>query len=138
MVSSDVSPTPPPRAWFVEAGVEAGFVEAPTAVQAVEVMGHLIRADLQLDVHAAGVRLVDVDQVHLPRRTVGTIVATLRQVAGWIQDPDATMLRETAETLERWDWTEEWDALCCPMCEEVKCDEDCPLAEVRSRAARPR
>ena len=36
---------------------------------------------------------------------------------------------ESAETLTRnWDMAPGW---CCPFCEEVTCDGDCPLARVR-------
>jgi hypothetical protein len=56
------------------------------------------------------------------RQTQATIVNTLREV-GWLHPT----LYEIADEVERW---EPGDA-CCPLCEEMTCDEGCPMAEAR-------
>lgn len=67
-----------------------------------------------------------------------TIAATLRFLAsGWIRnadDPssedDRRWLRETADQIEH---TTPEDWWCCPLCEETRCDEGCPLAPLRAK-----
>ncbi len=58
---------------------------------------------------------------------VETVVRTLRQVAGWMP-MSLEELHETADSVERLGA----DPLCCPMCEEIECDDDCPLARIRA------
>jgi hypothetical protein len=130
----------PQQVWYVQAGFASAIVEALTAVDAMAalVSGDLTRSDLTLDPYRIEARKVDGEHVHLPGRTVATIVATLRQVVGWVGLDQADMLREVAQTLEAIDWTEAWETLCCPMCQEITCDDGCPLAGVRSWAARAR
>jgi len=58
------------------------------------------------------------------------VAATLRQVAGWglVWEHDGQPARDDlcdiAMQVERM----EPGDMCCPVCEEVTCDEDCPLA----------
>lgn len=61
---------------------------------------------------------------------IGTVVRTLRQVAEWMP-MSAEELQETADVVERWSVGD----LCCPMCEEVECDDGCPLAEIRAEGS---
>jgi hypothetical protein len=56
---------------------------------------------------------------------VSTIAATLRVAAEWPGDYQGEML-ETANLVET-----NFDDVCCPLCEEVRCDEGCPLEQVR-------
>lgn len=72
------------------------------------------------------------DQQALVRATVS---ATLRTVAEWglafqstPDRPARDELRDIAEQVDRL----ERDEACCPVCEEVTCDEDCPLAGIRT------
>lgn len=56
------------------------------------------------------------------------IVETLRSV-GWVgvNDGDPWMY-ETADVIEQGS-PEDWD--CCPLCEEVTCDDGCPVKPIR-------
>jgi hypothetical protein len=63
---------------------------------------------------------------------VATVIATLRYAAEWLNDDDRNLLSETADQVAAEDPRE---ALCCPVCEEVECDEGCPLAGVRRAVA---
>lgn len=74
----------------------------------------------------------DAVQVHAVARTLRWVATGLRddredhpRLWAWWED-----LSQLAEVLERGGVA----ALegCCPACQEVGCDEDCPLAEVRS------
>lgn len=60
-----------------------------------------------------------------------TVAATLRQVATWIgvHDNDEAALYDMAAEVDAFD-----DEACCPCCQEVTCDEGCPLAPVRRHA----
>jgi hypothetical protein len=59
--------------------------------------------------------------------TVVTVTATLRMLAGYVPlGPDE--LSSLADDVER-----DWDGVCCPVCEEVTCDEGCPLEDVRAK-----
>ena len=61
---------------------------------------------------------------------VKTTAATIRYLAGWFDTgPGLPDLLETARLVET---TDEND-ICCPVCQEVVCDEHCPLATVRAR-----
>ena len=55
--------------------------------------------------------------------------------SGWLEsDDDRAYCVEVADRLARWrprDFTD----LCCPMCEEVDCDGDCPFRPVRIGAS---
>lgn len=63
-------------------------------------------------------------------RDVAVVMATLRQLAGWCDDDRSpAALAELATVLETEDWA---DCPCCPMCQEVDCDDGCPLAYVRA------
>lgn len=63
------------------------------------------------------------------------IVQTLRFLAGgWIRDDaghdNQQWLTDVADQIERDPDPANWD--CCPICEEVTCDNGCPLSEVRA------
>jgi hypothetical protein len=57
------------------------------------------------------------------------VVYTLRTVAEWCPTSPKE-LREVAEAVDSMVIEE---GLCCPVCQEVDCDEGCPLATVRSQ-----
>lgn len=68
------------------------------------------------------------------------IAHTLRQVAGWgssiiigseLDKLDTDELYRLADEVEHGDPADWW---CCPLCEEVTCDDDCPLVDIRSSA----
>jgi hypothetical protein len=61
---------------------------------------------------------------------VATVAATLRTAAEWFSGDDRDTLREVADQVER-----DWDDI-CPVCEEVDCDEGCPLEDLRGAVAR--
>lgn len=74
--------------------------------------------------------------------TIATVAATMRQVANWglafdngpacdDNGPACDELRSIADQVEL---LSSGDDMCCPMCEETACDEDCPLAAVRAHA----
>ena len=56
---------------------------------------------------------------------VQAVAATLRKVAEW-GEIGRDELYDIARAVEALD-----DDFCCPLCEEVDCDEDCPLAQLR-------
>ena len=62
--------------------------------------------------------------------TEQTITRTLRTVSEWLtNEGDKIMLLEVAANVESstdMSWV-------CPVCEEIVCDDGCPLEEVRSR-----
>lgn len=60
---------------------------------------------------------------------VQVVAETLRFLAdGWVRDEDdQRWLRDVAEQIER-----ELTPDCCPLCEEIVCDDHCPLAPVRA------
>lgn len=64
---------------------------------------------------------------------ISAVAATLRQVAEWglsfDNGPARAELLEVAGQVER---LAESDGLCCPLCEEVECDDDCPLSAIRA------
>ncbi|GAA0528671.1 hypothetical protein GCM10010172_06590 [Paractinoplanes ferrugineus] len=64
---------------------------------------------------------------------LNTVAATLRQLAGWglafDNGPASGELIQIAQQVEGLTAAQD---MCCPMCEEVDCDEDCPLAPVRA------
>lgn len=64
--------------------------------------------------------------------TAATVAATLRTIAGWFDAEQRQQLRDVAEDVEL-------DPLgaCCPLCQEVTCDEGCPLQSVREAATPP-
>lgn len=53
--------------------------------------------------------------------------ATLRHIAPWIGSATPETLYGIAEGVD----VLEADDLCCPVCEEVDCDESCPLVAYR-------
>jgi hypothetical protein len=56
---------------------------------------------------------------------------TLLQVACWVEsDADREDLRDMADQVGL--YADVAKSECCPMCEEVRCDEGCPLAGVRA------
>jgi hypothetical protein len=67
--------------------------------------------------------------------TIATVAATMRQVADWglafDNGPARDELRSIADQVEL---LNSGDDMCCPMCEEATCDEDCPLAAVRAHS----
>ena len=59
---------------------------------------------------------------------------TLRTAAFWLEsDKGSEMLAETACAVKRLGA----DPLCCPVCEEIKCDEGCPLETLRAGERAP-
>lgn len=67
--------------------------------------------------------------VSVPFRAL-TVARTLRQVAGWAEDSRTPEeLRELADQVESEDYSR---AACCPMCQEVECDEGCSLEGMRA------
>ena len=64
-----------------------------------------------------------------------TVAATLRVAATWITgDEDRATLFETAEQVERDPGP---DSMSCPLCEEITCDDGCPMEPVRQRVVEP-
>lgn len=61
-----------------------------------------------------------------PPPEVAAVAATLRTVAGWVSEDDRDMFYAAAKQTEH-----DWDGPCCPVCEEVMCDDGCPLERVR-------
>jgi len=62
---------------------------------------------------------------------VAVVAATLRKVSEQQQcEADQRELALVAEQVEG-----DWDEACCPLCQEVTCDEDCPLWSVRQSLA---
>lgn len=67
---------------------------------------------------------------------VAATVAALRGAASWLgDDEDMRMLRDAAEAIcaeadsgQLFDGTDG----CCPFCEEVTCDDGCPLQPLRN------
>lgn len=60
--------------------------------------------------------------------TENAVALTLRMASEWIADEgDRTLLIEAAANVANSDMS--W---VCPMCEEVACDDHCPLAEIRA------
>lgn len=59
-----------------------------------------------------------------------TVANTLRQLASWgSEDREAAELTKLADQVEVDDL-----AMCCPMCQEVRCDTGCPLEPMRTLA----
>lgn len=55
---------------------------------------------------------------------------TLLQVASWVEsDADREDLHDMANRVGL--YADVARSECCPMCEEVRCDEGCPLAGIR-------
>lgn len=61
---------------------------------------------------------------------IETTVRTLRQVAEWMP-MSSEELQQTADNAQR---LGAYDA-CCPMCEEIECDDDCPFAKIRAEGS---
>lgn len=57
----------------------------------------------------------------------------LRTAACWLPDEYRDMLRDAADGAEK-----AWDGACCPVCQEVWCDDGCPLEDVRATLAKER
>jgi len=68
-------------------------------------------------------KLHDLGDVHLA--VLRAVAATLRQVARW-EGVSGREMREIADEVEADDFVKT-----CPVCQEVSCDQDCPLAPVR-------
>lgn len=51
----------------------------------------------------------------------------LRTAACWLPDEHRELLLDAASGAET-----HWDGACCPICQEVWCDDGCPLEEVRA------
>lgn len=61
---------------------------------------------------------------------VQAVTETLRQLAGWgDEDRSTSELEALATTVETYALND--DGLCCLMCQEVHCDDGCPLDGVR-------
>lgn len=62
--------------------------------------------------------------------TVSTVASTLRVVAEQVRNAeDRSQLLNTADEVEA-----SWDGDCCPLCQEVTCDDSCPLGRDRAKA----
>ncbi|MDQ0809835.1 hypothetical protein QFZ63_001549 [Streptomyces sp. B3I7] len=72
---------------------------------------------------------VDIHQLGVPE-TVAIVAATLRTAAEWFSGDDRDTMREVADQTEQ-----TWDDI-CPVCEEVDCDQGCPLEDLRAAVAR--
>ncbi|GAA3417603.1 hypothetical protein [Streptosporangium vulgare] len=63
--------------------------------------------------------------------TARIVAATLRVIAGQYEgNPISDDLRGIAQQVEI-----DWDGACCPLCQEVTCDDGCPLEAVRAALA---
>lgn len=70
---------------------------------------------------------VPVDSLPAAPEVVRTVAATLRIVMEWYSGEQRDMLREAADEVEQ-----NWDTGgTCPVCEEMTCDEGCPLEHLR-------
>ena len=59
---------------------------------------------------------------------INATAATLAYLAGWPgTDEQRAVLRETARAV----LSVSRDDICCPVCQEIQCDSDCPLYPVR-------
>ena len=69
---------------------------------------------------------------HAKAAVRSTVSATLRQMAEWglVWDTGFRARDELLSLAGQVDGMEE-GGLCCPMCQEIECDGDCPLASVR-------
>lgn len=56
---------------------------------------------------------------------------TLRAASYQLQGEPWDEFHKLADQVEKY-----WDGGCCPICQEVWCDDDCPLAELRAKAMR--
>lgn len=62
---------------------------------------------------------------------VSLVAAALRKAAEQLRcDADRDELQRTGDQVEA-----DWDGMCCPLCQEVTCDDDCPLAKARASLA---
>jgi hypothetical protein len=55
------------------------------------------------------------------------IVATTLRIASQWYEVDSHDLLGIAHQVEEY-----WSGMCCPLCEEVECDQGCPLEHVRA------
>ena len=72
-----------------------------------------------------------IQSLHLRERerTRGAVVATLRYArVYWDGSELPDMMAEAEAQVRGWDMAPGW---CCPFCEEIQCDDDCPLATLR-------
>jgi hypothetical protein len=68
------------------------------------------------------------------RLTATTVAATLRYASSWLDnEAESQMLLDTADHIEQHGGGLP-GSLSCPVCEEVRCDEGCPLASIRRRS----
>lgn len=67
------------------------------------------------------------------RAAIVATIKTLRFAATWLNDDDRDTLRQAAEQVELVaDGGDDLSGeVCCPVCEEVACDDDCPLDGLR-------
>jgi len=75
----------------------------------------------------------------LAEAVVTAVARTLRQLAGWSDDDRAPAdLYALAVEVENPALLNPADlaSVSCPMCQELICDDDCPLAQIRVRAER--
>lgn len=62
---------------------------------------------------------------------IKTVAETLFMVADWGPSDLGVDIRKVARLVAECN-VQEWT--CCPMCEEITCDDDCPLHDVRLHA----
>lgn len=77
---------------------------------------------------------VDSDSARPSGDVVAAVVATLRYVTSWAADINGIEHVEARDLISAADNTEAVgaDRDVCPVCEEVACDDDCPLAPYRT------
>lgn len=67
---------------------------------------------------------------------INAVAATFREIAEWGLAYDTGPARDDMlEIARKVDLLKDEDDFCCPVCEEVTCDEGCPLEAVRQRLA---
>lgn len=59
------------------------------------------------------------------------VAATYRHLAIWMDAANADEALRVAGMVERYDVTD----ICCPCCQEIECDDGCPLEPIRTEAA---
>lgn len=59
------------------------------------------------------------------------VAASYRHLAVWMDTANADEALRVAGMVERYDVTD----ICCPCCQEIECDDGCPLEPIRTEAA---
>lgn len=64
---------------------------------------------------------------------VNAIAQTLETLAMWTDETHRESYRYLARDVRSWE-PDQWD-ICCPFCDEIECDEGCPMSELRTQGA---